>query len=63
MVILLNNGNNNILDSVFWYRPTIIPEESAIRLCHPAVWKHASTRTDEAKLDHVALLSCYSADD
>ena len=51
MVILLNQGNRNILDTVFWYRPQLIPDGSiqtarrlyrrAFALCHPVVWDHA----------------------
>lgn len=61
MVILLNQGNRHILESVFWYRPkpTIEP---GMRLCHPAVWEYARDRTDESRLDSLALLSCHSGD-
>ena len=46
---------------MFWYRPRIIPDGS-LRLCHPAVWEHAASRTDENRLDQLALLSCHSGD-
>ena len=62
MVILLNQGNRGILESVFWYKPNLIPGDSPMRLCHPAVWEHASARTDESRLDSLALLSCHSGD-
>jgi hypothetical protein len=89
MVILLNRGRaaaaperrrrgggtSGILQSVFWYRPTLITEQ--VRLCHPALWEHASERTDldqvwlpedaaacpTNKLEHLTLLSCCSADE
>ena len=61
MVILLNKGNRGVLDSVFWYRPRVIPDGS-LRLCHPALWQHAAARTDESRRDNLALLSCHSGD-
>ena len=63
MVILLNQGTQGLLQSVFWYRPTLPTAEQRVRLCHPKVWEHASQRTDPNKLDHLALLSCCSADE
>jgi hypothetical protein len=61
MVILLNQGNQNILDTVFWYRPRLVPK-GALRLCHPALWEHAARRTDDSRVDSLALLSCHSGD-
>ena len=61
MVILLNQGNRTVLESVFWYRPHLT--DSSMQLCHPLVWEHAAARTDESKLGHLALLSCCSADE
>lgn len=63
MVLILNQGNRTIQESVFYYRPTVLEPGKYPRLCHPAVWQHAELRTDEQKLDNLALLSCYSADD
>ena len=62
MVILLNQGNRGVLDSVFWYRPRVIPDSAGLRMGHPAIWEHAAGRTDEARHDHLALLSCNSGD-
>ena len=50
-----------LLQSVFYYRP-VVPKERVI-LCHPAVWEYAEERTDTNKLEQLALLSCYSADE
>jgi hypothetical protein len=61
MVILLNQGNQNILESVFWYRPRIVPN-GTIRLCHPLLWEYAARRTDDTRMDSLALLSCHSGD-
>jgi hypothetical protein len=61
MVILLNQGGRGVMDSVFYYRPRLVPDGS-VRLCHPAVWEHAAARTDESRLDTLALLSCNSGD-
>ena len=61
MVILLNQGNRGILESVFWYKPNLIPNGS-MQLCHPSVWEHATLRTDESRIDSLALLSCHSGD-
>ena len=61
MVILLNQGNRNILDCVFWYKPSIIPNEQ-LRLGHPSLWNHSATRMDETRMDSLALLSCHSGD-
>ena len=61
MVILLNQGNRNILESVFWYKPSIIPNEQ-LRLGHPSLWSHSITRMDETRVDSLALLSCHSGD-
>lgn len=51
MVILLNRGTTGILQSVFWYRPTVHTER--IKLCHPSVWEHARERMDADKLEHL----------
>ena len=61
LVILLNRGSIGLLQSVFYYRPTI-PKERVV-LCHPVVWDYARERTDNNKLEQLALLSCYSADE
>lgn len=61
MVILLNQGNQSILDCVFWYKPRIVPPGS-LRLCHPYVWDYAARRTDDSRMDALALLSCHSGD-
>jgi hypothetical protein len=61
MVILLNQGNRTVLESVFWYRPHLT--DSTMKLCHLLLWEHAAARTDESKLGHLALLSCCSADE
>ena len=61
MVILLNTGTRGILESVFWYRPRLVPD-GTLRLCHPALWQHATARTDESRHDNLALLSCHSGD-
>lgn len=61
MVILLNQGTQGLLQTVFWYRPQILRER--VQLCHPAVWEHAQQRTDTHKLEHLTLLSCCSADE
>ena len=61
MVILLNQGNQCVLDSVFWYKPQIVPPGS-LQLCHPSVWDYAVKRTDETRIDPLALLSCHSGD-
>lgn len=61
MVILLNRGAAGLLQSVFWYRPTVYTERTP--LCHPSVWEHAATRTDSNKLEHLSLLSCCSGDE
>ena len=61
MVILLNNGTTGLLQSVFWYRPTLPLER--VRLCHPSLWEHAQERTDQNKLEHLTLLSCCSGDE
>lgn len=63
MVILLNNGNATLLDSVFYYKPRLIGDDEEIKLCHPAVWEHARARTDETKLNELDLLTCYTGDD
>lgn len=62
MVIILNQGNRTIPESVFYYKPMVLDSKPQ-RLCHPLLWKHAEERTDERKLEHLALLSCCSADD
>lgn len=62
MVILLNQGTQGLLQSVFWYKPT--PQVgNRPKLCHPLVWEHAAARTDQNKLEHLTLLSCCSADE
>ena len=61
MVILLNQGTQGVLQTVFWYRPQVNQERR--QLCHPAVWNHARQRMDTNKLEHLALLSCCSADE
>lgn len=61
MVILLNQGNRTISECVFWYRPDMV--NNSIKLCHPSVWEYTVDRFDESKLDNLALLSCYSADE
>lgn len=67
-MVILNHGTEgrggNIPDNVFWYRPRLINHSSGDvpRLCHPVVWEHARLRTDESRLDALALLSCHSVD-
>ena len=63
MVLILNRGNRTIQESVFYYKPTAMEPGKYPRLCHPVTWKHAEARTDDQKLDGLALLSCCSADD
>ncbi len=60
MVILLNQGTNGVLQSVFWYKPTL--QRERVPLCHPVAWEHASNRMDVNKLEQLTLLSCCSAD-
>lgn len=61
LVLLLNRGTTTLLQSVFWYKPKRVEER--FRLCHPLVWEHAEVRSDPGKLEHLTLLSCYSADE
>ena len=61
MVILLNRGDTGVLQSVFWYKPQVYEER--VQLCHPVMWEHCKERMDNNKLEHLTLLSCYSADD
>ena len=63
MVILLNQGTQGVLQTVFWYKPQVLPNNPKVRLCHPAAWEHAGVRTDVNKLEHLTLLSCCSADE
>ena len=50
-----------LLQSVFYYKPKV--QKDRVALCHPAVWEYARERTDSNKVEQLALLSCYSADE
>ncbi len=63
MVILLNSGNADVHESVFYYKPRCIPEDEDIKLCHPAVWEHAGRRTDVCRQNELDLITIATNDD
>ena len=56
-------GSIGLLQSVFYYKPEMQRAKDRVVLCHPAVWEFAKERIDTNKLEQLALLSCYSADE